>query len=1054
MKRGLLFVALSGLMLIGTWAWYGNAASEKNYYQPRTVEADYSANDAFEYVNSRRRNQVTGKIELADVQNAQAAFNQLPRNKNANLGLQWEEFGPDNLGGRTRSLIFDKDNPSIMFMGSVSGGIYKSVNAGRSWNEVNDQMSNLSIVSLEQGLDGTIYAGTGENLYYASSGGGSRGMLGQGIFKSTDDGATFTQMSSTLPAGNGSETWTSVGKIEVDPNDAQLIYAATNGGLQVSNDGGTTWNGPLPGAGLCRDMVITSTGTVIAKQLDRTYRVTDQGQTVVEISSAIAGLGDLPRTSRRMRFAVAPQDENYIYAIEVDGSDQFEAAHKSTDGGDSWTVIGTRNQLLNPHRNQGRFNNSIAVDPKDKDRILVGGVEVWEYSSSTGWFQIATQSRFSTLFYLHADNHNIVFHPTNLSTIYITNDGGLFKSTDNGFTFSMENKGYATIQYYGIDDFLDGAVLGGTQDNSNIKVDPNGPLPKAGTIFSSGDGGVASVSHLDPNVFIIASQYGNLVRTDDNGENFSGFYSLRVRGNRTPGGRPSATNPIFADFVTPFDLHENLRDLNSTDSVEIVADTIATSIGFGNSGNVYTGQFVKPQQSTQFVPESFVITAGNQQLVSDASGNLTGDGTGTFDSNAGTFSVTFNNNTTFEIFITAATRYAPGAIVQIESATGGLIVTDTIKNGLAPNESIKIQDPVQSIFAVGITAYNNTGQSTNKYGGVWITREAVSNVGGIPEWWHIGELANNEIPSKMEFSGDGDMLLVATNAGRVYRFTNLNQARSRATADIDDDYSTNPITPNTSVVQSSVIFSSSQAITALAIDPDDNDRIFIGLGNYGNSTYAYYTDRGTSPGLSTALFANVTSNLPPFPVYDAIFNYNDPSDGQVILGTEYGVLATEDIDANTVTWNSENNGLANVPVFDLEQTRTIRYDLKNNSDFEGTIFAGTHGRGIFKTNSTVDYVGIQERDQAIENISNAVLGLYPNPASAEVNIELNLVNRADVKISVRDFTGKQLKVLSLKAVPAGTEKVRLPVSDLKTGNYIVTLTAEGKTRSGKLVVVK
>jgi hypothetical protein len=1054
MKRGFLITTLSGLMMIGAFAWYGGATQEKEYYQPREQKVvDESAKGSAEYLLRRRANVKTGKIELADVLAAERAFEAMPVNKNSALGLQWQEFGPTNLGGRTRSLIFDKDDPNIMFMGSVSGGIYKSTNGGRSWNEVDDKMSNLAISSLAQSSDGTIYAGTGENLYYFAGGRGSGGMLGAGMYKSTDMGATFTQMPSTAPSGNGREDWTAVGKIEVDPNDPLVIYAATNGGLKMTVDGGLTWTSPIPGNASCTDMVISSTGVVYAKQLDRLYKVTNQGQNALEITNNSINQTGLPRNNPRMRVAVAPQDENFLYAVAVDNQERFKAAYKSTDAGNSWTTIGTRNQLLNPHRSQGTFNNSLAVDPKDKNRLIVGGTELWEYSDASGWFQIATLSRFSTFFYVHADNHFIDFHPTNLNTIFICNDGGLFKSTDDGVTFSMENKGYATIQYYGIDVFLDGAAIGGTQDNSNIKVDPNGPLPKSGERFNSGDGGLASVSHLDPEVFVIASQYGNLRRTVDGGDNLDRFFSNRVLGNRRS---DIGDNAGFADFVTPFDMHEDFNDLQSADSVELSADTIRTSIGFGNGGTSYAGSFVKPQQSVEFVPESFVIIVGADTLTTDVAGNISGSGNGTFDPVAGSFTVTLDNPTNLEIRIQAATRYAPGAIVRLESLTEGITLIDTLPNGLNPGESIQIQDPVQNLFAVGLTAYDWPSQPNNKQGGVWMTRDMVSNKNAIPEWWHIGELANNERPIQMAFSGDGDVLLVATNQSRVYRFSNLDNARSFETADIDELYTTNPPTPSSSVIQSKVIFNGQgREVTTLAFDPDDNDRIIIGLGNYGSQDYIYYTNRGTSPNLNNALFDNVTSNLPPFPVYDAVFNYNDPTGGEVILGTEYGILATSNIDGPTVDWFKENTGMPNVPVFDLVQTRNRRPDLVNQFTKEGSILAGTHGRGIFKTGTTSKLVSLDENNLAdSEEENEGILSLYPNPANEQVNVELSLKSRSDVSVSVRDLSGKLIKTLSLKGIPVSTDKITLPVNDLKAGNYIIMLSTGSAVQTGKLAIVR
>lgn len=1046
MKKGILVGIIGGLMLMGGWLIIDQPAQEEIYYQARSEsKVEEGAAGAAAYLNSLRANPQTGVVEMADVKQAREEFAALASRQAKQADYSWEEVGPTDEGGRSRAIIFDKDNPNIMYAGSVSGGIFKSTNGGLSWNVINDQLQNLSISCLAQGSDGTIYAGTGEALYASLFGyKSSTAFLGAGIYRSTDGGQTFSLIPSTDPSSGGFQA---VGKIEVDPDNAQRVYACTDRGFQISDDGGDTWQSALPGSPFSTDMFITPSGTVYAKHGSAIYKSTsgDIG-TYTEITGT-----DIPRNSSRMRVAVSPQDENYVYVVSTNNG-AFDRLYQSTDGGQSFRVVGQRSAILNPHRNQGGWNNAIVVDPKDKERVLIGGVTVHEWSEENGWLNVATNNRALAIagIYIHSDNHLIKFHPTKLNQIYIANDGGLTRSLDNGDSWNSINKGYATIQFYGIDVALDGKIMGGTQDNSNILIDPFSTFPTTGSYRNSGDGGEVEFSHLNPDYWFLASQYGNLRRSIRNGEQgtFDGFFSRDVTGARSPG-----SSLAFANFVTPFDLHEELRDPQSADSIRFGADTIATSIGFGNGGVDYTGSFTKPQSSTKFVAESFVIESGNQVVTSDAQGNLSGDGTGTFDANTGNFSVTFNAGTNLEILITAATTYDPGAPVTVLSLTNELPIRDTLVNGLQPGEEIMIQDPVQAIFAVGLTAYQSATEPNNKQGGVWMTRGAVREV-GTPEWWHVGELNDEEVPSSLTISPDGNTIWVGTLNGRLIRISNLDQARSEETADIDDDYSTGNPVASTSVVTQDVALTLNRTITDIAVDPGNTDRVVVTVGGYGSNPKVYYTTNGNRPGISGSDFVNVTGNLPGAPAYATTFNYNDPNGGEVLIGNDFGVFKTDDIDASTVSWSVENQGLANVPVFDFVQTRTVRYDLKTNQDFEGQIYAATHGRGIFMTNSTADYVGNEELEPVAEGPAQEKLTVYPNPAVDRLNIKLQLEQRSAVRVEVRDLSGKTVLRHHYPAVAAHTEALSLEVGSLKTGAYIITVSYAGKSRSTQLLISK
>lgn len=1058
MKRGLLF-SISGLVLAGAMIWMGTTP-ETNYYEPREVsQEELSARGYAAYMNSLRANPNTGEVEEADVTAARQQLEILSKNSSS-LNLQWNEMGPTNMGGRTRAILFDKDNPNEMWAASVSGGIFYSPNAGRSWVPVNDQMDNLAVVSLAQGADGAIYAGTGEDMYYFASGAGSGGILGDGIYKSTDGGVTFTQLSSTDPSTNPGEGWVAVGKIGCDPSNANRIYAATSDGLKISNDGGNTWTTEI-GTGEARDLTVAPSGAVWTKVGNRIFKSTDgSAGSFTEIT--VNGSGDratnIYRSFSRMRIAVNPSDENYVYVLVCDGS-AFDRVYQSKDGGTTWATIGERSALLNMV-NQAPFAVLIGVDPYNEERIIVGGLTLWEWSRDNGWFQIASQSSASLNFYVHVDLHDIQWHPTDSNTVYVTNDGGVFKSENSGFTWTEENKGYATIQFYKMAVGFDGVMTGGTQDNGTILIDPHTPFPQNGerTIgivqpsgqTVDGDGGYTAISHLDQEVMFKARQYGQLGRSINSGDEYSYFY-----GN-TMAGRYNSFSAAFADFVTPFALWEKLEDRNSIDSIEFAADTIRLSIGFGNGSNRYSGQFTKPQSSTKFKADAFKVIAGGQTVVSDASGTLSGDGTGTFDRITGQFTVDFTNPTSLEIRAEVATFYEDSALIVIESNTGEIQIQDTLFGGLIPGESVMIQDPVQSMFAVGLTAYNNPSQPGNNGGGIWMARDVLSNRTQTPEWWHIGALADGEIPNCMTFSHDGDALYVGTSAGRVYRFQNLTNARTEESADVDINFLVNPPEPSNHVIDTRVIFAqNTRAITGIAVDTENPDRLIITLGNYGIDKHVYYTDAARSPTLNFFGFRDATNNLPNIPVYDAVFNYNDATGGEVIIGTDLGVFTTTNINDSNLVWTPDNSGFANVPVFDLLQTRTIRYDLVDTTDFEGAIFAATHGRGIFKTGTTADYVGLDENpisNSNIEEIDPSVLEMYPNPASNRLNIKVDLENRSDVKINIRDLSGKMVRTISLKGLSAGTENISLSIDTLNNGTYLVTYINDKVVKTGKLIV--
>ncbi|MBA2407940.1 MAG: hypothetical protein H0V65_08120, partial [Chitinophagales bacterium] len=214
-------------------------------FEPSIEKEERGINDAMSWWYNVRSNQQTGKFDVSAILAAEKQADEMSSTRN--LGIQWEEMGPDNIGGRTRAVLYDRNNEGVIFAGGVSGGLWKSVNGGDSWQVVNDMFEALTVTCLTQASSGDIYFGTGEALYSFGldnpTGFSAFGFPGKGIWKSSDGGNTFTHLTSTIPAtGNSTtEAWAYVTRLAASIDDPNRIYAAMNSGLKISTDGGASW---------------------------------------------------------------------------------------------------------------------------------------------------------------------------------------------------------------------------------------------------------------------------------------------------------------------------------------------------------------------------------------------------------------------------------------------------------------------------------------------------------------------------------------------------------------------------------------------------------------------------------------------------------------------------------------------------------------------------------------------------------------------------------------------------------------------------------------------
>ena len=509
----------------------------------------------------------------------------------------WTFLGPGNVGGRSRALVIDPTNASVMYSAAVAGGVWKTTDGGSSWAAASDFIANIAVNSLV--MDPTnhsvLYAGTGEGYFNGDS------QRGNGIFKTTDGGATWNQLAFT----NANSDFFYVQKIAINAA-ASRIYAATRTGLFRSIDGGVTWTKTLDAAGIngCMDVKVQTD-----RPLARVFAACGTFQPIA-IPGFISRAADTsgtqtwttvwnPSNMGRTSLALAPSNQNIIYALSASNTSSGNyqqgllAVYRSTDGGTTWTtqVTNTNPTLLNTLLltnpieaeltqcgfgtstfafTQGWYDNTIAIDPTNPNTVWIGGIDL--FRSSDGGQNWGVASYWWTSpdpEYAHADQHTIVFDPnfngTSNQKLYVGNDGGIFLTNNatsgnvgtqanicaaygaggtsyaaNPVTWTNLNNTYGVTQfYYGVP-FPNGQTyFGGTQDNgTNVGTDAAGP--NAWTSVLSGDGGAVAVNPTNTLMLWAENTGRSIQKSTNSGATFASFIS---------GITESAANFLF---IAPF----------------------------------------------------------------------------------------------------------------------------------------------------------------------------------------------------------------------------------------------------------------------------------------------------------------------------------------------------------------------------------------------------------------------------------------------------------------------------------------------------------------------
>ena len=433
--------------------------------------------------------------------------------------LEFREIGPAVLGGRIDDFGVVESNPNIVYVGTASGGVWKTTNNGTTWEPVFDKesVSTIGDIAIAPSDPAVVWVGTGEPNNRQSS------SWGDGIYKSLDAGKTWQKM--------GLAATHHIGRIVIHPKNSEVVYAAALGhlwgpnperGVYKTTDGGKTWNQVLKinddtgVSDIAMDPESPDTLYAAAYERRRTpfgfngggpdsaiYKTVDGGATWKKL---VKGLpyengGD----TGRIGLDIYRKDSNIVYAIV---QHEKGGTYRSEDKGETWKKMGDTNP-------RPSYYSQIRVDPNNDLRIWELGAQM--FYSEDGGKTFSTQRVKG----IHGDFHAMWIDPADSNHVITGSDGGIHWSYDNGRTWDFINT-IAIGQFYevGLDNEKPYKICGGLQDNGSwcgpsMSLTRDGIINSDWTLMPGGDGFYARIDYAEPWIVYTESQDGHLSRRDE-----------------------------------------------------------------------------------------------------------------------------------------------------------------------------------------------------------------------------------------------------------------------------------------------------------------------------------------------------------------------------------------------------------------------------------------------------------------------------------------------------------------------------------------------------------
>jgi len=1140
MKKRFLSIGVFSILICGLAILFLFSTNKQNNEKKIVAKGGgQSILGAKEYLAQIRNNQHTGILNPHDVIAARKQIEEqaMMKSGNNNSDLDWIEMGPDNIGGRTRALIFDNQDPNTntIYAGSVTGGLFKSTNLGSTWSKINSSSgtANLNVTSMVQAGNGTIYVGTGEGLNsekYAAyeDWGYEGGFVGKGIFKSGSND-NFTRVTGTNPEFNIDFAY--VNKLKIDTKNNR-IFAATHSSLQYASfpiENAESWSSTckyrvdsaIINRMIHRDSIIvcdsfeiidgeleiygessvdinyTQDDTTSTETISSTFKAFEEYGNVYDIDISSDGwiitsfngfiyVSESGDPTKFVKRSVYPNNDDYIRKDDVnfvtniiikDKSNNIlsETTSTSNEVNDWHTDYLYINEIFNPITSYPSSNNtgriSFAIAPSNQNivyamaakstapqrnslyniylsedkgnswRIVApGGTDI---INILGYFYITDDNTQS--FYYQGDYNNtlIVFpdDPYRILAGGVNMWEGVRVQETGYFQWEEKSVGNATFLPNGIYHFL------------YCHADHHAYVFRPGynnQFFAGTDGGIFSVLY-DGFLYYFAAKnknynatqfysidvsaypYEALGGTQDNGTQY-----ISGTGNSTKKGedmwRPANLDPKYPEgtdggFVAVSNVRVKIPGIENIDPASFYSRS--------------------PIPKTGFLKNRL---RRSETLGYDFSSSFFQD----YDSPTSTMFLTpmtlwecyTNENSGDSVNFKAKENYDAGDAIIVRSHHRRHPIRHELTEPLNNGDSILVQDIISAKLFLGVED------------AVWMSLNSTRF--DQPTKWHIiSNNTNNGIegtPNCMAYSSDGNYLFVGTLEGELYRISNIALAYDSILADVNSS----SCLINTTLL--SIKDDNTQAVTSVAVDPQNGDNVLVTLGNYGNTEYVFYSINA----LSGASFEVKQGDLPLMPVYSSVLEMQSDND-VAIIGTEEGIWATDNITAANPAWYDASGSIGKVPVLALKQqtnsktsftianedpgTGTIIYEIYPEITNYGMIYAATHGRGIFRDES-YGVVGVEENSENGGSASLGKLEVYPNPASDHISVTFNVESITSVQLNIYDLSGKLVVNTFETGLSNGNQTVHINTQALIRGTYLVKMVAGNKISTAKLIILK
>jgi Secretion system C-terminal sorting domain len=978
--------------------------------------------------------------------------------------LDFQSRGPVNRGGRVRALGIDirsTASNSVIIAAGVSGGIWRSTNNGSSWIQTSlpSQINGATCIAQDtrSGYQDTWYVGTGE-AYGNTARGGGDSYLGNGIFKSSNNGLSWELLPST--SSNTPQSFDSafdlIHNIAVNPSTGTIYVAAINT-IVSSKDGGNTWQPELssPQSSTFSDVITTSSGKVYATINSSS---SDKGiwRKVTDASSwSNVTPSGFPSVYNRVVIAVAPSNENRVYILAHTpgfGKDD-NSFWSSNDGGISWTNYSNNlpdtKEPVAGYSAQGSYNMVIAVKPDDPSFVVFGGTNLHRSTngmtsklanSSTNWIGgYSVANNINQYPNHHPDQHALVFAPYNSSILYSGDDGGVHATNNisvNPIFWIDKNNGFITSQFYSIamDQLAtDDILIGGLQDNGNYFVNSaNTNTPWVQLPFG-GDGAFTAIAN-GKSYYYIETQNGNIIRLklDNNGVNtewtvvqpnhstdylFINPYTLD----------PNNSNMMY--YIAGDSLWRNSDLSGIPESSSNPTNVNWTVLSNTRTGNIITAVSVSktPANVVYYGTSDGQIYRLNNANIGNPSPTNIWSGKGLPNAYVSSLAIDPNNaNNVLAVF----SNYE---VVSLYYTSNGGSSWTAVAGNLEENSDGSGNGPScrwASITNFGGTTTYFVATSTGLY--------SVNSLNGMSTNW------NHESPDEIGVSVctmvktrevDGNVL-VATHGSGIY--SSKLPSNTEDVEFLSENFDSGTFPPA----------GWSQAITT-------SDKTWQ-LGNIDGNNFSSIDPTNIYSAICPWKAADQDETLYSptlnFPQGDIALNFYVGHSTNWLPDATIELHISTDSGTNWIQiWKAENDGFS-------WRWREVNIDLSNYSNNNNVNLAwryvGNDGDNIAIDNVKItgQVVGIE--DEIIPPTEFELSQNYPNPFNPTTTINYSIQKSGFVTLKVYNIRGEVVSELVKENKILGNYSINFNASHLASGTYIYELTSGGSRIAKKMLLIK